>query len=122
MPNRKYLVRRWCNKLKDKDFICLQEIKVVGFQAYSILKFLWDKSIGFHSNHERGKGGVAILICPKWESFIVSHGCSMCQRVIWVIVKQGESFFSICNMCASNNYRERENLWEWCCVHLTKIP
>ena len=78
MPDRKFLVRRWCNKLKDKDIICLQEIKVVGFQAYSMMKFLWDKAIGFHSNHERGKGGVALLIHPKWESYIDSHGCSEC--------------------------------------------
>ena len=33
MPDGLLLVRRWCNKLKDKDIICLQEIKVVGFQA-----------------------------------------------------------------------------------------
>lgn len=65
MLDRKYLARIWCNKLKDKDFIFLQVIKVVGFQAYYILKFLWDKSVGFHSNHKRGKGEVAILINPK---------------------------------------------------------
>ena len=122
MPDRKFLVRRWCNKLKDKDIICLQEIKVVGFQAYSMMKFLWDKAIGFHSNHERGKGGVAFLIHPKWESYIDSHGCSECQRVIWVVIKQGESVFGVCNVYASNNYRERSELWEWCCVHLPKIP
>ena len=61
MPDRKYLVRRWCNRLDTKDIICLQEIKVVGFQDHSILKFLWDKAVVFNSNHERGKGGVAIL-------------------------------------------------------------
>lgn len=95
---------------------------MVGFQAYSMMKFLWDKAIGFHSNHERGKGGVVFLIHPKWESYIDSHGCSECQRVIWVVIKQGESVFGVCNVYASNNYRERSELWEWCCVHLPKIP
>ena len=65
MPNRKFLVRRWCNKLKDKDIICLKEIKVVRFQAYSMMEFLWDKAIGFHSNHERWKGGIGFAYSPK---------------------------------------------------------
>ena len=36
MADRKYIVRKWCNKLKDKDIVYLQEIKVVGFQASCI--------------------------------------------------------------------------------------
>lgn len=121
MPDRKYLVRRWCNRLDTKDIICLQEIKVVGFQAHSILKFLWDKAVGFHSNHERGKGGVAILVNPKWESHIVEHGYSPCQRIIWVSLKRDEIVYGICNVYASNNYRERAELWDWCCSNLPKI-
>ena len=62
------------------------------------MKFLWDKAIGFHSNHERGRGGVALLIHLKWESYIDSHGCFECQRVIWVVIKQGESVFGVCNV------------------------
>ena len=62
MSNRKYLVKKQCDNLKDKDIVCLQEIKIVGFQAYTILKFIWDQSIGFYSNHLRGKGDNAILV------------------------------------------------------------
>lgn len=29
MNDRKYIVRRWRNEIMQKDFICLQEIKVV---------------------------------------------------------------------------------------------
>ena len=61
MNDRKYIVRRWCNYLKSKDFICLQEIKVAGFQAHTILKMLWDQATTFYSNHERGKGELLFL-------------------------------------------------------------
>ena len=47
MADRKYIVGKWCTKLKDKDIVYLQEIKVVGFQASYINKFLWDKALGF---------------------------------------------------------------------------
>lgn len=70
MSKRKYLVRNWCNQIKDKDIICLQEIKVTGFQASCMVRFVWDKAIGFHSNHKTGKGGVAILVGPKWVDAI----------------------------------------------------
>ena len=51
MSDRKYMVRKWCNSLKAKKNICLQEIKIVGFQAYTILKFIWDKATSFYSNN-----------------------------------------------------------------------
>ena len=65
MTDRRYIVRKWCNKLRDKDIVCLQEIKVVDFQASYINKFLWDKAIGFHSKHEKFKGGMAMLMGPS---------------------------------------------------------
>ena len=75
MTDRKYIVRKWCNKLKDKDIVCLQEIKVVIFQASCINNFFGDKPLGFHSEHEKGKGGVAMLVRPKWADSILQHGC-----------------------------------------------
>lgn len=37
MFDKKYLVRKWCNSLKNKDIIFLQEIKLVGKQdAYNL--------------------------------------------------------------------------------------
>ena len=65
ITDRRYIIRKWCNKLRDKDIVCLQEIKVVDFQASYINKFLWDKAIGFHSEHEKVKGGMAILMGPS---------------------------------------------------------
>ena len=90
MADRKYIVRKWCNKLKDKDIVCLQEIRVVGFQASCINKFLWDKALGFHSEHEKGKVEMAMLVGPKWVDSILQHGCSRCQRALWVTLKAGE--------------------------------
>lgn len=55
MGNRKYIVRDWCRKLKGKDIICLQEIKVIGFQAPNTMKFIWNQAMCFVTDHERGK-------------------------------------------------------------------
>ena len=71
MADRKYIVRKWCNKLKDKDIVCLQEIKVVSFQSSYINKKLWDEALGFHSEHEKGKGGVTMLVELKWVDSIL---------------------------------------------------
>ena len=73
IPDRKYVVRSWCNKLKHKNIICLQEIKTMGYHAYNTLKFIWDKATCFFSGHQRGKGGVALLISPCWMSNIIEH-------------------------------------------------
>jgi exonuclease III len=78
MGERKYLVRKWCNNLPTKDIACLQEIKAIGFQAVCMSKFLWDKATSFHSEHDKGKGGVVILVGPKWAENILQHGCSPC--------------------------------------------
>ena len=103
MTGRKYIVRKWCNKLKDKDIVCLQEIKVVNFQASCINKILWDKAIGFHSEHEKGKSRVAILTRPNWAESILQHGCSRCQRELWVTFKYEEDIKGVCNIYAPND-------------------
>ena len=120
MNDRKYIVRKWCNKLRDKDTVCLQETKVFNFQASCINKFLWDKAIGFHSEHEKGKGGMEMLVGPKWADSIVQHGCSRCQRALWVTFKTGEDIIGISNICAPNDYKERIVLGEWCSSNLPK--
>ena len=56
MADRKYIVRKWCNKLKDKDIVCLQEIKLVSFQASCINNFLCDKIQGFILRMRKEKG------------------------------------------------------------------
>ena len=120
MADRKYIVRKWCNKLKDKDIVCLQEIKVVSFQDSCINNFSWDKALGFHSKHEKGKGGVAILVGPKWADSILQHGCSRCQRALWVTFKYEEDIIGVCNIYALNDYRERVVIWDWCSSNLPK--
>lgn len=93
MSDRKYVVRKWCNSIKEKDIIYLQEIKVVGFQAYTMLRFLWDQAILFHSNHERAKGGTAIMVGPKWADKITANGFYPCQRALWVTFKEKDCVF-----------------------------
>lgn len=95
MSDRKYMVRKWCNNLKEKDIICLQEIKVVGFQAYTSMKFIWDRAIGFHSNHLRGRGGTAILVGPRWADKINSNGSSPCHRALWVTFKHKDILIGV---------------------------
>ena len=106
MSDRKYVVRKWCNNLKLKDIICLQEIKIVSFQAYTILKFIWDQSIGFHSNHNKGKGGLAIMVSPIWADKIIANGSSSCHRALWVMFKHNEVLIGVCNIYAPNDYRD----------------
>lgn len=113
MPNRKYVVRKWCSSIKEKDIIYLQEIKKVGFHAYTMLKFLWGQAIGFHSNHDRGKGGTAILVGPKWADKIIANVVSPCQRALWITFKDKDCVFGICNIYATNDYRDRASFWDW---------
>lgn len=113
MSDRKYMVRKWGNNLKVKDIICLQEIKIVGFQVYTILKFIWDQSIGYYSNHPRGKGGIAILVGPQWAEKIISNNSSPCHRAMWVIFKHKDIFIGVCNIYAPNDYIDYVALWEW---------
>ena len=114
------MVRKWCNSLKTKDIVCLQEIKIVGFQAYSILKFIWDKATGFYSNHLKGKGGNGILIGPLWADKITTNGSSPCHRALWIIFLHNNTSIGICNLYASNYYRERVTLCEWLANNLPK--
>lgn len=62
MPDRKYIVRIWCNKIINKDIIFLQKIKTTGYHAYNTLKFISDKASFLYLGHQTGKGGVAFLI------------------------------------------------------------
>ena len=107
MDDSKYIVRKWCNKLKDKNIVFLQEIKVVCFQASCINKFLWYKDLGSHYEHEKGKGEVAMLVGPKWADSILQHGCSRCQMTLWVTLKAREDIIGMCNIYALNDYKDR---------------
>lgn len=118
MPDRKYAIRSWCNKLKSKDIICLQEIKTIGYHAFNTLKFIWDKATCLYSGHQRGKGGVALLINLGWMSYIIEHNFSPSHRAIWVIFNINGVKVGICNIYAPNDYRARESLWDWLAINL----
>ena len=82
MSDRKYIVRRWCNSIKGKDIVCLQEIKANGYQAFNTLNFIWGNAKYFYSNHDRGKGGIATLINKNLEKMISVNGVSPSNRVL----------------------------------------
>lgn len=113
MPNIKYMVRSWCNKLRNKDVICLQVIKVNEYHTFNILKFVWDKAKCLYLGYQRGKGGVVLLINPKWVEKIVSNFYSPCHRTIGEIFNINNTFVGIYNIYTSNDYREISLLWDW---------
>ena len=121
MSDRKYIARRWCNSIKGKDIVCLQEIKANGYEAFNTLKFIWGNAKCFYSNHDKGKGGIATLINPNLEKMISVNGVSPCNRALWVIIECDEAEIGICNIYAPNDYRERSKLWEWLANNLPKV-
>ena len=52
MLDRKYIARRWCNNIKGKYIVFLQEIKANGYQAFNTLKFIWGNAKCFYSKHD----------------------------------------------------------------------
>ena len=82
MSDRKYIARRWCNNIKVKDIVCLQEIKANGYQEFNTLKFIWANAKCFYSNHDRGKVGIATLINPNLEKMISVSGVSPYNRAL----------------------------------------
>ncbi|GLJ49275.1 hypothetical protein SUGI_1041170 [Cryptomeria japonica] len=91
----------------------LQEIKAVDFTLYNNLAYIWKDAVKFHTLHTRGKGGVALLVHPKWSSCIIDHGVSPCNRAVWVTIKYNNNSFGICSVYASNDWKERITLWDW---------
>lgn len=112
-PNRKYIVRRMLNKHKDLDFVMLQEVKASSFSLDVNLTFVWKDTLRICTKHNKGKGGVVILIYPKWKASILCSEISPCNRAVWVSIKDGDSTFGICTVYAPNDYRERADLWQW---------
>ena len=75
-PDRKFVVKNFLNANGNIDLIMLQEIKFVGFMLESNLNFIWKDALKFSTNHPQGRGGVAILLSPKWDPRIKSFGFS----------------------------------------------
>lgn len=61
MKDRKKVVIGWCNK----NIICRQEVKVIGCNVFNVLNFIWNQAKSYY-DHGHGRGGVAILVDPRW--------------------------------------------------------
>ena len=112
-PDRKYVVKKFISNIRNLDLIMLQEVKAIGFCLESNLNFIWKDAVKIHTNHPQGKGGVVMLLNPKWGLRIKSHGISPCNRAIWLILEINNRQFGICVVYASNDYSERASFWSW---------
>ena len=88
----------------------MQEVKTLGFTLDSNLNFIWKDAINFCTNHERGRGEIALLISNKWEKHINNIECSPCQRAVWVTLQYDDKTFGVCVIYASNDPKERIEL------------
>jgi exonuclease III len=111
-PDRKFVIKHFLNSLHSLDFFMMQEIKVVGFTLDSNLNYIWKDAIKLYTNHVRGRGGIALLINNKWEKCITNSGCSPCHRVVWVTLHHDNNTFGVCAIYASNDPKERIELWK----------
>ncbi|XP_059066391.1 uncharacterized protein LOC131857706 [Cryptomeria japonica] len=112
-PDRKYVIKKYLDSHPNLDFLMLQEIKAVDFTLHNNLVFLWKDAVKYHTLHSRGRGGVALLVSPKWSNYITNHGISPCNRAVWVTINHNNNCFGICSVYASNAWNERISLWDW---------
>lgn len=117
-PDRKFIIKDFIKSQTNIDMIMLQEIKSTGFNLESNLNFIWRDAIKFSTNHPQGRGGVAILLSPKWGPKIKIFGFSPCNRAIWLIFNHNDMEFGVCSVYAANDYMERSSFWTW----LTSLP
>ena len=103
------------------DLFMMQEIKTIGFTLETNLNFIWQDAIKFYSNHIRGKGGIVVLVNPKWGSLITNNGVSPCQRVVWFIMNVNNNPMGFCFIYAPNDTKDRISLWNWLAT-LLDIP
>lgn len=120
-PDIKRIVKCFLDSHKDLDFLLLEELKYVNFTLETNLNVIWKDSIKFCSSHLKGRGGVSLLVSPRWANFITANGCSPCNRAIQASVNINNTLLGICNIYGSNNYNERIALWDWI-ASLPDIP
>lgn len=77
-PDRKFVIKRFLSSFNSMDFLMLQEDKAIGFMLETNLNFIWNNAIKFCTNHNRGRGGIALLTSPKWGNYITANGTSPC--------------------------------------------
>ena len=79
-PDRKFIVKSFINRLSIPNFLMLQEIKATGFALDITLDHICKDVVKIVSNHPKGKGGVALLLHPRWSNHIYDSGISPCNR------------------------------------------
>ena len=99
----------------------MQEIKAIGFMLDINLNFIWKDAIKFYSSHVRGKGGIVVLVNPKWGKLITNNGVSPCQRAIWFTMNINNNQIGIFSIYAPNDTKDRISLWNWLSA-LPNIP
>ncbi|XP_059076993.1 uncharacterized protein LOC131876187 [Cryptomeria japonica] len=119
--DKKQIVKRFLDSNKDLDFLMLQELKTINFTLDINLNFIWKDSIKIYSKHLGGKGGVGLLINPRWSNHITNKGCSPCNRAVWASINVDNTLIGVCSIYASNDYKERSALWDWI-ASLPNIP
>ncbi len=80
--DRKYVVKRVLNSFNYVDLFMMQEIKATGFMLDISLNFIWKDAIKFYSSHIKGKGGIVVLVNPKWGKLITNNDVSPYQRTV----------------------------------------
>ena len=78
--DRKVIVKNFMDSHAKTNILMLQEIKMVGFNLDTALNFIYKDSFKIVTNHTKGKGGVALLINPKWAQSITNFRISPCNR------------------------------------------
>ncbi|XP_059067540.1 uncharacterized protein LOC131858343 [Cryptomeria japonica] len=106
---------------KNKPVTKKNEIKSTSFTLETNLNYIWNDAIKFFSNHSRGKGGIAVLVNPKWGPLITNHGVSPCQRVVWFTMNINNTHMGFCSIYAPNDPKKRIALWDWL-ITLPDIP
>lgn len=120
-PDRKFVIKRVLNSFDNIDLVMLQEVKATGFNLETNFNFIWKDSIKFHFNHCRDKGGITILVNPKWGSFISDNSISPCNMAVWFIMNINNNFFGFCSIYAPSEVKSRISLWNWL-ANLPDIP
>ena len=102
--DRRIVIKRLINSFQSIDFFMMQKVKAIGFMLESNLNFIQKDAIKLFTKHDRGRGGI---------NYISKNGCSPCQRDIWCTFQQDDNVFGIFSIYASNDPKERSNLWDW---------
>ena len=109
-PIRAKAIHSWLSDLKaNLDFICINEIKVSGFQLSSNLKIIDRSLFWITSSHHSGKGGVCLGLKDSLAKTITN---SVIHNS-WVGVTLGPPYnLTLAAVYAPNSSNERKQVWD----------